>query len=107
MSDTTGGFVLALLACAVAVGYVARMVRPARRLLDWAESQFEGDGWGRWYRRWAAAAILTAALAVHPLRTRRAWIDNRARQHEPTVFSGAMKPKYNPDWSKTEETDHA
>lgn len=106
MPDTTGGFVLALL-LAGAAGYVARMVRPARRLLDWAESQFEGDGWDRWYRRWPAAAILTTALAVHPLRTRRAWIDNRARKQEPTVFSGAMRPKYDPDWANTERTDHA
>jgi hypothetical protein len=106
MPDTTGGVVLALLlAGAAAVGYVARMVRPARRLLDWAESQFEGDGWDRQYRRWPAAVILTAALAVHPLRARRAWIDNRARKQEPTVFSGAMRPKYNPDWSK--DNDHA
>lgn len=94
-----------LLTGGLAVGYVVRMVRPARRALDWAEVQFEGGGWDRWYRRWPTAAILTAALAVHPLRTRRAWIDNKRREQERTVFSGAMRPKCNPDWSK--DNDHA
>lgn len=96
-----------LLAAAVASGYSLRIIRPARWLFAWAEVQFEGDGWDRWPRRWPAAVILTTALAVHPLRTRRAWIDNRARKQEPTVFSGAMRPKYDPDWANTEEDPDA
>lgn len=98
---------VALLAAAVGLGYGLRMVRPARALFEWAENQLDGDGWARWFRRYPAAVILGVALAVHPLRSRRAYLDNKQRAWAGTEFTGAMRPavKYDPDWYKTGEND--
>lgn len=94
------------LAAAAALGYGLRMVRPMRALFDWAETQFEGDGWDRWWRRIPAFVILSAALALHPAKTRAAYRANRERGREQTAeFNGAMRAavKIDPDWADTEE----
>lgn len=100
------GWLLAVaLGTALNVGYLLRRIRPARRLFDWAETQFDGVGWDHWVRRIPAAVILSTALVLHPWDTRRAYLNNRQRRRQQAdpEFTGAMRPAYDPDWHKDKE----
>ncbi|MBM9509932.1 hypothetical protein [Actinacidiphila acididurans] len=91
----------ALLAWAVAAGYLLGRVRPGQRLLAWAEDRDLGPHGPAW---WAAQAVGLAAVAwmltVHPRRSmanRRSWQEARNVQRSPAVRMPA--PRLDPNWA--------